>query len=83
MILVDTDAASAAVYAQGIVDCLNEETGPMRITASFGCVDLEPLKGTKDDMIKRADECLYSAKHQGKNRVVVSAVEPKTVGTST
>ena len=82
MILINTPAKDAARYAQRIVDRLSEEGGLKRLTASFGCVQLEPEDSDKDDLIRRADDCLYSAKRQGKNRVVVSTKDSKAVGTS-
>lgn len=75
MILINTNAVDAARYAQRLVDKLNKESGYRQLTASFGCVQLEPRDKSIDDLIQRADECLYSAKRQGKNRVVVCANE--------
>lgn len=45
--------------------------GSLRISASFGVATLSPLEQeTLDPLIKRADEALYRAKAEGRNRVV-------------
>lgn len=72
MILINTTAKDAAKCAQRVVDQLNRDIGHKQLTASFGCVQLEQDDMSTDDLIRRADECLYSAKRQGKNRVIVS-----------
>ncbi len=45
----------------------------IRVTASFGVIGFDPIgaddKITMDDMIARADEYLYQAKAEGRNRV--------------
>lgn len=79
MILSNTTAAGAAAYAQGIIDRLRADPDSKGITASFGCVELEITDETKDDLVRRADECLYAAKRQGKNRFVVSQVDSHTI----
>ncbi len=79
MILVNTDEKDATRYVERIIDRLNEEKGFKSLTASFGCVQLEPQDESKEDLVRRADDCLYSAKHQGKNRVVVWTKESKSV----
>ncbi|MFO7731780.1 MAG: GGDEF domain-containing protein [Spirochaetia bacterium] len=43
----------------------------LQITASFGVAELTPEIPGINSLIKRADDALYSAKHQGRNRVVV------------
>jgi diguanylate cyclase len=43
--------------------------GSVTFTASCGVTELVP-NDTEEDLIKRADEALYDAKRQGKNRVV-------------
>lgn len=44
----------------------------VNITASFGISSFEPGKSvTVDELIKKADEALYMAKREGRNRVVV------------
>ena len=45
------------------------ETGTTSVTASVGVAQREDLHPTLDALIAAADECLYQAKQQGRNRV--------------
>ncbi|NNJ09679.1 diguanylate cyclase [Chloroflexales bacterium ZM16-3] len=46
-------------------------SGPITITISMGIAMSEPDLSTVDDLIWRADQALYAAKHAGRNRVHV------------
>jgi two-component system cell cycle response regulator len=47
---------------------------PIRITASFGVTSLSmDLEENADSLIKRADEAMYRAKREGRNRVCVAS----------
>jgi diguanylate cyclase len=70
--LPDTEAARAAA----IMDRLREEiaeqpmgVGGVCVTVSFGLAALDPHRPVEES-IARADQALYSAKAQGRNRVV-------------
>jgi diguanylate cyclase (GGDEF)-like protein len=41
------------------------------LTASFGATQLQPGDTAIDDLLRRADQALYQAKNQGRNRVAV------------
>ena len=46
--------------------------GSFGVTASLGCAALAEADGSIDEMIRLADQRLYEAKRNGRNRVVVS-----------
>jgi diguanylate cyclase (GGDEF)-like protein len=47
----------------------------VKVTASFGVAELEDE--STEELIKRADTALYEAKGRGRNRVVVSSLQPQ------
>jgi two-component system cell cycle response regulator len=49
------------------------KTEPLQITASVGVAALEFAGDTPELILKRADEALYCAKRDGRNRVVAAA----------
>jgi len=52
---------------------LPDDSKPVRVTASFGVASLRTNSGdTLDSLIKRADDALYRAKDDGRNRVLTS-----------
>lgn len=74
-ILPDTPAAAAQVLAERMRAAI--EAGPVgdggpRVTMSLGVAQRAP-GGEWDLLVKAADEALYRAKAQGRNRVVVTA----------
>ncbi len=46
-----------------------EDGRTLQVTASFGLSSFEPGMANPDDLISRADEALYRAKHGGRNRI--------------
>ena len=48
------------------------------ITISLGVAVADPADESLDDVLKRADEAVYQAKHDGRNRVVVFEPEAQS-----
>ena len=74
VLLPQTDLRGAASLAESLRIAVADLTVPaggdtVRVTASFG-VAAYPETHTADDLMTAADRALYSAKRQGKNRVV-------------
>jgi len=71
LLMTHTDGATAVEAADRIRRSL--EAFPFqhvgKATASFGVTEYRPAEGS-DTVLKRVDEALYRAKHQGRNRVV-------------
>jgi diguanylate cyclase (GGDEF)-like protein len=70
------ERARAAIEAQAVPEL--EGDGVLRITASVGVA--ASSEGDKDGLIAAADNALYAAKHDGKNRTV--SAEPQTANVS-
>ncbi len=78
VLLPDTDAAGALQVAERLrhgVESLasphDPENAGQIITISAGVGTLLPgIDGSRDEIIKRADRCLYEAKRAGRNRVM-------------
>ena len=64
-------ALGAAEKVRGAIES-HVFDGDLRLTVSIG-VAICPMDGlTLDDLVKRADDAVYAAKRQGKNRVVLA-----------
>ncbi len=75
VILPDTNLHGAAEIAERMRLLVKEsvchfEDLDIKVTMSFGCEQLSPLKSIEDN-IKEADEKLYKAKESGRNIVIV------------
>ena len=72
----EQDACNVAEKARESIETavINTENGELKITASFGVASWVP-KSAKEfpDFITRADDALYQAKKQGRNRVVAAS----------
>jgi two-component system, cell cycle response regulator len=53
------------------VDCGTSQLVP--VTVSLGVASLDGADDTLDKLLKRADQALYTAKREGRNRVIVAA----------
>lgn len=78
VLLPETGIQQARIIAERLreniadMDCSYQDI-PIRITLSIGIAEFNQ-NTTVDDMIKRADKMLYTAKHGGKNMVVADTI---------
>jgi two-component system cell cycle response regulator len=80
VVLPDTDVAVAYRVAERLRHAIGQKPfdvgskgAPVTITVSVGVGGLEHAHDTPADLLKRADEALYRAKRDGRNRVVAAA----------
>ncbi len=80
LVMPDTDLAMAFMIAERLRQAVAKEpfavktkSGPLDITVSVGVAALEHGDDTPEIILKRADQALYQAKREGRNRVVADA----------
>jgi len=80
VVMPDTDLAKAYLVGERLRQCIatapfyaGESVGGLEVTASVGVAALEFPEDTPDIILKRADQALYCAKRDGRNRVVSDA----------
>jgi two-component system cell cycle response regulator len=80
IILPDTDGKVAMQVAERIRKAIaskpfnaGSRSGPLTITLSIGIASIESTSDTMNDILKRADQALYRAKREGRNRVIAEA----------
>jgi len=72
IILPSTDAASAFLIAEKLRHCIQDHDFVLEdsLTISIGISEYDPIKSI-DEMIAAADEAMYQAKEQGRNKTVI------------
>ncbi len=79
IIMPDTDLNRAMQVGERLRACIAADTFQvnsdtmLRVTASVGIATLESREDTPESLFKRADNALYAAKREGRNRVVTDA----------
>lgn len=80
VVMPDTDLSLAYSVAERLRESVANEpfticggTQALDVTISIGVSTLDPLSDTPETLLKRADEGLYTAKREGRNRVIADA----------
>lgn len=80
LVMPDTDLSFAFMVGERIRQCIassvfhvSVDNGSLDLTCSVGVACLEQLNDTPETILKRADQALYRAKNDGRNRVVAEA----------
>jgi two-component system cell cycle response regulator len=80
VVMPDTDLSFAYMVAerlrQAIADSpfkITNAPGQLAVTTSIGVTASEGTSDTADGLLRRADQALYRAKREGRNRVVADA----------
>ncbi|MGI9386266.1 MAG: PleD family two-component system response regulator [Methyloligellaceae bacterium] len=79
VIMPDTDLATARFVAERLKTCIAEEPfligdlSPLTVTASVGVASVHNGVYSPNLLLERADNALYCAKREGRNRVAVDA----------
>jgi diguanylate cyclase (GGDEF)-like protein len=75
VLMPETDAPLADAAAKRLVANLRDVfKGTPNVTASLGVVSCTATDASTDDLLRRADQAMYDAKKQGKDRVVQVAI---------
>lgn len=79
VVMPDTDLSKAYLVGERLRQCVASDSFSLpsgkliAITASIGVAALEGVEDTSEALMKRADQALYCAKRDGRNRVVADA----------
>jgi diguanylate cyclase (GGDEF)-like protein len=73
VVLTQTDILRAKIFAERIRSCIEDISFPtldpnFKVTVSIGLTECK-MQESFDEMLSRADNAMYKAKHEGRNRV--------------
>lgn len=74
-VLKDAERLAERIRRQIEASVVRYEHTDINITCSVGVAEVGPQDGDIDDVLRRADEALYRAKDEGRNRVCVADAE--------
>ena len=85
MVMPDCDLDKAVQVGERLRQCIaaapfevGGKAGTLLVTASVGVAALERSGDTPELILKRADQALYCAKRDGRNRVVADAARVRS-----
>jgi diguanylate cyclase (GGDEF)-like protein len=81
IITPETDLESALAVAdklRRVVESWHFPGVPRPVTISAGVAEFPAQGGTRDDLVKSADEALYAAKQSGRNRIITAQMLRRT-----
>ncbi|MBK6316014.1 MAG: GGDEF domain-containing protein [Blastocatellia bacterium] len=80
VLVVEGRADTAGAVARSLLESLRKRDVPRvgHITASLGVALFPEDADTRDELFRLADEAMYRAKNEGRNRVVQVGDEPST-----
>jgi two-component system, cell cycle response regulator len=71
VLLPETDVDEAPVVAERFRSHARSADTPVEVTVSFGTATWSDRFDTPAEVVRHADQALYSAKHAGRDRLVV------------
>jgi diguanylate cyclase (GGDEF)-like protein len=74
-LLPETDTSQAPVVAERFLANARSAKTPVTVTISLGTATWSNPLDTPDEVMRRADQALYAAKHDGRDRLVVWEAE--------
>ena len=75
VLLPETDAGQASLVAQRLQSHARTAETPVYLTASLGTATWSDRFDNAEEVVRRADQALYAAKHAGRDRLVVWGAE--------
>lgn len=69
LVCPETAFADALTIAEALRVCIEQHSSSTKVTASFGVAAMQQHERIID-LVKRADQAMYQAKQQGRNRVI-------------